>query len=382
MAYKENNLKNPRTLFSNRIDYYYNALSYKDKYDNLIDFNFSEKLLYGRVERNFAPMTVVDSNGNLKSFSSVNGTQNQRAVNFVVDQFQEIKKQFDKCSLTGKINPNQKFLSNLKVYKAYVSPADLYIKHYKQIMQAFSSPMKGKVIYDADSFLSIITPYLLKVSKTIPITKQAFLKSKMCPIHVSGLAVEISNLTAVNDQMKVQEFYNNPNFEFYLNTCRSFGFMIDQDMPWRMVADLASTEMISSASKYNLFSTDQIINSIYNTNTIQNYRSFVSMIREVFLSLVDTHSEIRECPNGNIRHVILRDDRDLSKLSEETLLDLYLNIRLSEEERGLTENQKRDTFSETRIRAQTNLVSALSLFELFMSETYNYSGSLTKRSAS
>ena len=31
---------------------------------------------------------------------------------------------------------------------------------------------------------------------------------------------------------KINAFINSPNWEFYLNACRSHGFMVDQEMPW------------------------------------------------------------------------------------------------------------------------------------------------------
>jgi len=71
-----------------------------------------------------------------------------------------------------------------------------------------------------------------------PVTYPAFIKSKYCPISVSGLAIEVADLDFNNDDAKIEQFIKSNNWEFYLNACASYGFMVDSRMPWRLVADI------------------------------------------------------------------------------------------------------------------------------------------------
>ena len=75
---------------------------------------------------------------------------------------------------------------------------------------------------------------------------------------MSGLAVEIAAIDASNDDEKINLFTKSKNWEFYLNACRSYGFMVDQMAPWRLVADIGSSEMIKYARRYGMTATDTV----------------------------------------------------------------------------------------------------------------------------
>ena len=87
-----------------------------------------------------------------------------------------------------------------------------------------------------DHFVEKLFPFLKKTMRLNPFTFPAFVKSGYCPINASGLVIEIANeLDHANDVKKMQDFYNSPNWEFYLNVCANFGFMVDRNNPWRLV---------------------------------------------------------------------------------------------------------------------------------------------------
>ena len=136
MPYKTNNNLNSKQIFLNRATYLVKAdeerVSNSATYENFVNFHFAEKQLYGRVGRNFVPISIVDLFNNIKRIPSPNNDLTEhRAACFVVDQFNEMKKQFNKCQLIGKISPNEEFLSNLVVYKSYTPPDPLYRSYYR-----------------------------------------------------------------------------------------------------------------------------------------------------------------------------------------------------------------------------------------------------------
>jgi len=113
------------TIFNKRIIYDFDSQNLN--YKNLVNFNFGEKFLYGRVSRNFRPIYFNDNLVQLKTFNPINaqGTPPQ-AVNFVVDMFNRLSTQFQKCVTIGKISSDDPFLSSLKVYKAFENPEELH----------------------------------------------------------------------------------------------------------------------------------------------------------------------------------------------------------------------------------------------------------------
>ena len=86
------------------------------------------------------------------------------------------------------------------------------------------------------------------------------MRSRHCSPLISGLSLEISDLTYANDQQKIDIFRNSRNFEFYLNACNSFGFMVDVNIPWRITLDIGHEDVVENLLKprgYN--STDSLL---------------------------------------------------------------------------------------------------------------------------
>ena len=65
---------------------------------------------------------------------------------------------------------------------------------------------------------------------------------------------------------KYDKFVNNINFKTYLLAAAKFGFMVDQNAPWRLIANLESNNMRAYISKYMLKYSKQGSTTINYTN--------------------------------------------------------------------------------------------------------------------
>ena len=222
---------------------------------NLVDFEFAEKALYGKVDALYQPILPKDYFLELKRVSGdANTSQTVYALNFVVDVFRKLKQQFQKKTMRGEISKNEDFLSELEAYKGYINPIKAYNEHLSAYTQGFEQIIKNnKIVFlNFDQFVSRLMPFLSKTTRKRPFTLPAFIKSTYCPINVSGLVIEISDIKCDNDLDKIKKFYESVNWEFYLNACNNLGFMVDKNNPWRLVADIASGEMIEAAKQYGI----------------------------------------------------------------------------------------------------------------------------------
>ena len=66
-------------------------------------------------------------------------------------------------------------------------------------------------------------------------------------------------LDASNDDGKAQAFIDSNNWEFFVNAAATYGFMVDKNVPWRLVADIGSSPMIEYATRHRFFSTDEVL---------------------------------------------------------------------------------------------------------------------------
>ena len=245
--------------FNERLLYKLNVLKpgLKD-YPWVVDLWY-EKPFYGKVDTNHTIVHV--GNYNLKVLDSKNDLK-PKAIDFVADAFSDFVKYTQRASFLGKVNLESAILP-LGAYEGYIDPHKEYINHMSNLYTIFFSTFKntehGKKIINFDSFIKLFMSFVDENATKFRITKTSFMASKFCPVETSGLAIKIAKQDHSHDYTK-QIFFEDPNFEFYVRACRNFGFLIDRNAPWRIVANPRSTRMQGYMRKYgveyeNLFET-------------------------------------------------------------------------------------------------------------------------------
>ena len=383
--FKEKNNESAFKLFNKRI--IYSARAKKIRLSNLVDFK-AEKYLYGRVNRIFVPITIPQSSTRLKSISSKTQTaQNFKALNFVVDAFVDLQKHFDKCILLNKIDKSDEFLSSLKVYRAYMDPHDRYRKYISKFYNILKvdRSFQANTIEDFNDLADTLTDNFQKIGLSNPLTFPAFIKSRKNPINISGLAIEIANLDASNDKEKIDKFINSKNWGFYLNTCRTYGFMVDENVPWRLVADIGSQPMLEYASRYGLSNTNSILTVCYQPAAFSYYQTFTQEMYNMYYTLKPSNIiKIEHCNDGStiINKLKPTEYKNIAmlekKYGQESFLMLYCKLRFMEEESQYTKEDKNIIIKDIlAMSKKKSRYFAISKFENFLNKTLDYQGSLS-----
>ena len=357
-------------------------------YENLKDFNFAEKYLYGRVNRNYVPIEIDISRSIFKGLpqTNKNDASGFQAVNFVADAFSDLVMQFRKKIATGQINAKDPFLSELNVNRAYESPRTLYrnlhLGNKETIEQMF---LQGDFKFQTfDQFINQLIPVLQDLLQLVPFTYPAFIKSTLCPMEASGLVIDIANQSTSNDEQKIKLFKESPNWNYYLNVCRSYGFSVDANVPWRLVADIGSSEMIQYARNYGYNSTNQILFTAYTPAYITYYENFKDIILELYNRVKRDYIDIKYCQDGTVMNQLIRpvsyERKNLTETyTERQFLDLYMKVRLMEEkEIAQTPHEIKETVRQCMQMIRTREpLEVVALFENSIAPTFNNSGSLT-----
>jgi len=369
------------TIFNKRIIYDFDSQNLN--YKNLVNFNFGEKFLYGRVSRNFRPIYFNDNLVQLKTFNPINaqGTPPQ-AVNFVVDMFNRLSTQFQKCVTIGKISSDDPFLSSLKVYKAFENPEELHGSFLQTQLNSFSRQLKRRRYNNLEEFMVTVEALLEESLKLYPITFAGFVKSRFCPISVSGLSIEIADSDYFDDNGKIQQFINGPNWEFYLNACRSYGFMIDKLIPWRIVADIGSSECLEYSRVYGLLNTDQILNETYGRTDLVFFNKLKFYLLNLYNQGTISYAEPFDCNGVQQTRYIETKKINIQtfdkQFNQERLLNLYFKIRIMEEDKKLSLGQHKRLVDDClRLYKIKGLSSSLRAFETIVNQPFDSVGSLS-----
>ena len=359
----------------------------RSEFSNLIDFNYGEKRLYGRVDRYFQP--IVPNNTYLEMVNlKLDSPAPVSTFNFVADAFADLQNKFKIKSTSGEISRDEKYLTDIIPISAYQDPKAIFNKY----MDSFSIAV-GNIITDKDlqftnfaEFVNVIFPYMQNYLKNKVITYPAFVKSKQCPMSANGLVIEIGRLDPNDDKAKYDDFYKSKNWDFFLNACNTYGFMVDCNMPNRIIADINSVNMIEKMRAYNpeINSADVLITNCYDTVAGTYFDTFKIFLYNIYSdnrpkTIVTTVNNKYDGTRTAIKKIKNYSYEDfVFEVGESKLLDLYLTIRFMEEESTFSHYEKkiiiRDTISLTKINGYQ---AAIDVFEKLLNKTFDYSGSIS-----
>ena len=376
--YKENNNETSLELFNKKLVYKSDVL--KTGYPNLIDFTFAEKALYGKVGRTYIPIAANPSLVGFKNFiSSGNPRQNLQAIGFVVDAFEALAQQFKKAEQSGKIYSNDPNLTNLKVYKSYKSNNISYEEYQINFIKALKTNLNINNIHNFQTFIKELLATVSIVTRTYPLSMPAYTKSKLNSLTNSGLALEIADAPYDNDDQKINDFVNSKNWEFYVNACNSYGFMIDINAPWRLIADLDSEAMMGYASAYGFRSTDGILALGFSTTHNRFYNQLPQQLLRLYNEMVPTHiPSFDECGSKIITTERYTLQSLQQKFSNDFFMKFYFDLRFSEEENTFSVAEKQRIIKDClQLSRSSDNRTALGTFERYINQPFDYRGSLS-----
>ena len=381
--YKESNSEKTESLYDKTIMYRGELATFAQRYSCLVDFNFAEKYLYGRVDRDYVSIEVNEALVSLTTIPNADGDAGQvKVINFVADAFAGLSRHFQRSTQIGAIRKTDPYLSNLKAYAGYTNTEQAYANYFNSLIEAMSRVKKDKSLNfkDFNEFMGFVTSFSRSVGKTFPITKPGFVRSRFNSVMNNGVSIEISDLSYENDDQKIQDFVGSPNFEYYLNACNSYGFMVDINFPWRLVADLDSVAMNGYANRYGYTSTDAILITAYKKSHNSYYREFKQNLLNIYNNLSKKYTIIDKCSNKSIIvEPKVYDIENINELYDESYFTrFYCMLRFLEEENKLSEAQQQQTINDTVSLSRVRGTSyALSRFERFAAQPFDYRGSLS-----
>jgi hypothetical protein len=382
--FKEDDSETTFELYNKNIFYSNRLLEFATNYSCVVDFKFGEKFLYGRVDRNFVSIepSIDLINFLVRVPNTSNNNPNVLVTNFVADAFFDLSRQFRKSIQVGSIREGQPYLSNLIAYDGYQNVNSAYSEYIGSVIEAMVRLKKSQAfeIVNFEDFLMFLNNFSNSICKTFPITKTGFVRSRFNSNLNNGLTLEITDLSYQNDDNKINNFVNSPNFEYYLNACNSFGFMVDIDIPWRITADLESIAMQAYASRYGFTDTDVVLGTCFNKVHGKYFSNFVPQLLEIYNLISADYIGIDECSGKpiivNAKNYTLEQINNL--YNESYFIKLYCKLRfLEEESKHSLAKQDQIITSILNLSRIKNINLAIDRFERFVSQPFDYRGSLS-----
>ena len=275
-------------LFLNR-KYYKDVILKKASITGTNTHSFWKKdkgRLYGRV--NFKGDSIYLPESQLSQIAGVEGEHYALAP--VVDAFQDLRAYMrEKITFLGNQlieNPAEYgLITNLvdgniaNSWKSFFIAYTEYLEMMsEEFIATFLGPTRERKITGFKTFYSQYLTYAKSLSRNAVLTPTSFLRSQVCPVATSGLVIEILDLDHGNDVHKSVILQTN-GYSLLASAAKKFGFLIDENAPWRLIADIFSNPMRRYMANYGVpFGKDNIFRELYSdlgTYEIEYMRFYV-----------------------------------------------------------------------------------------------------------
>jgi len=262
-------------LFLNR-KYYKDVVLKKQIFSGAKTHSFWNKekgRLYGRV--NFKGDSVYLPESQLSEIPGETEGEEQYLLSPVVDALEDLKDHLrEKMSFLGNRlvdEPEQYLLiTNLvsgNIKSGWSSFFIAYTEHLESMSEAFISsflgPNRERQITGFKSFFDNYLSAAKSLARNAMLTPTAYLRSAMCPVNCSGLVIDILDLNHGEDSQK-NLLLQTEGYPFLLQAAKKFGFIVDENAPWRLVADIFSNPMRRYMAAYGVtFGKDRVFDELY-----------------------------------------------------------------------------------------------------------------------
>ena len=157
----------------------------------------------------------------------------------------------------GKIYTEETKFLEIEPKKGWLSLENIYQDHITALYEGFSGTYlqqkeNNKKLITFKDFMKLFWRYLERMQPDVPFTRTGFVMSRFCPLATTGLVIELADADHGDDEIKFDDYIEDPNFVFYARAAKKFGFRIDKNAPWRLIADLKSDEMQKYMANYPL----------------------------------------------------------------------------------------------------------------------------------
>jgi hypothetical protein len=326
------------------------AFSADEELMSLIDNG--EAILYGMVDKDFLP--IQPKKEFLSSYRNQDGST-VFALNFVVAAFNNFAKAYKLGIASGKASNVAGDLTNLKVSKGRPDTSPFLKKQIDDLSREFGTAVdtSGEIknILTFRDFLDYYTNFLYEKTASTTITYSAFIPSSNNDLNFNGLCMDISDIPYSKDEGKVENFINNKNFRYYLDTAKSFGFLISKKHPFKLIANLNSPQMRDTicvcseeyTNNLDADSVDSILDNYYEHPFQDDYNYLFNFLQLSYSNFVNRFPRqlIASVKDGCItKKQVFRKIPTLSEvekvLADDLMLNFYIKIKNAEARLGFS----------------------------------------------
>ena len=230
-----------------------------------------ESSLYGRVDASVRPMYLSETNLTLVA-------EEVAVADFVADAFRDFRAKWMTLTQMGVVEPVG-LLKDLIPKEGWKSLHESYHLYLEEMFSDLQSWIRAGgydyKLLEFNNFLEVFMEYVDDKSPHTPFTRGEYILSSKISPDFSGLIIGLHHpgVSHDNDFGKYQGYLQDPNYELYLLTAEQFGFYVDKNAPWRLVANINSDIMQQYMLAYGINGQNDLFRKYYYNARIKDLDS-------------------------------------------------------------------------------------------------------------
>ena len=234
-----------------------------------------ERPLFGKVD--LAQRYVFPDSSKLRMIN--NGLY---TIDFVANAYEDFVSYISQASARL-----QTCMSSIVDYKtprkAYESAPDAYFDYFADLDKTFINGYLSKFeLNDMIGFDDYFKHYIrfAQSNSSFPQTLAGYIASNRMSNRMGGLIIEFNNSFSYdNDKFKWEKYLSSDYYSDYLKIAANFGFYVNKNTPWSIVANMNSKKMQMYMRRFGV---SNAIENFYRNYFQAEYISFLSFKRYMF----------------------------------------------------------------------------------------------------
>jgi|14BtaG_2_1085337.scaffolds.fasta_scaffold00386_10 hypothetical protein len=287
------------------------------------DFSAGQRHLIGKVTPEY--VSLLARTEKLRRCSYANEGAQIAALDFVATAFDDMAMRYDELARGNRVNTGLRFgspsqaLESIRAFKGYQNPLVAFsnqVTAYHIALNESLTKAERDGINNLSDYLRIYVDVLASANKVVPYHLSDYVRSPYNSPLTTGLVIEIADENYSDDGRKTEYFLQSSNFRLYTKLAQEFGFMIDKDIPWRLVADITSAAMQKRMSSN--MALDKALYEYYLPIDFDDFTLMLNDVHKAYNNFIDNNryaDKTATVDNGS-PSVIFREPIDIMKLTQ------------------------------------------------------------------
>ena len=206
-----------------------------------LDLSAGERL-YGKVDYlNSAVRLMVESTDSL---ALLKGGEGVSAINFVARAFADLRRDYDASIAKKALQPVMgiETLTPVRGWSDFGEYYNGFVQSFRQRVLRECVQKYDKSIRNFSDFTKVCFQIMRRSREKIYVTKTGLMMSRMVPNHVSGLVIDLLPNSKSDEFAKI-DMLSSPAFRIFAHKCGKYGFRLNRESPWSLIANVGSAKM-------------------------------------------------------------------------------------------------------------------------------------------